>query len=136
MLRICALVAPPSPLTTSAATHRAVPSRLVRASATISCSNVVLPSATLITASATSSDTGSCPSNARKSSGDQLGIQAQYTGLVYRRRMAAPTCIYTDPKQPGNGPRLWMGSNHAWEEDVRRAFVAPSLSYAQGIIYS
>lgn len=50
--------------------------------------------------------------------------------------MAARTCIYTDPKKPGDGPRLWMGHYHAWEEDVLKAFEAPSLSYAQGVINS
>lgn len=44
--------------------------------------------------------------------------------------MAAPTCLYTDPKKEGDGPRLYLSSNQGWTEDPQRAIEFFSLSTA------
>lgn len=42
--------------------------------------------------------------------------------------MAAPTCLYTDPKKAGDGPRLYLSFTQGWVEDPQQAGEYFSLS--------
>jgi hypothetical protein len=44
--------------------------------------------------------------------------------------MAARTCLYTDPKKSGDGPRLYLTSFHGWDPDPQKAVEYMSLSTA------
>jgi hypothetical protein len=45
--------------------------------------------------------------------------------------MAAPTCLYTDPKNPEGGPRLYLSFSRGWVEDPQQAGEYSSLSTAR-----
>jgi hypothetical protein len=44
--------------------------------------------------------------------------------------MAARTCLYSDPKNPEDGPRLYLSNLHGWVEDPQQAVEFVSLSAA------